>query len=50
MKAAWYRLTLMRFVQPGDDWEITPLRIAGTVALAAAFCGVWMLAMTLVKG
>ena len=50
MKTLWFRLTLMRFVQPGDDYELTPLRIAGTVALAFAFCGVWMLAMTLVKG
>ena len=32
MKTAWNRLTLMRFVQPGDDYALTPLRLAAGIA------------------
>lgn len=36
MKTFWGRVTLMRYCRPGDDYELTPLRIAAGLAFCAA--------------
>jgi len=36
MKTIWGRLTLMRYAEPGDDYELTPLRVAAGLALFGA--------------
>lgn len=36
MRTIWGRLTLMRHCQPGDDYQLTPLRIAAGLVFGAA--------------
>lgn len=46
MKTAWDKLTLMRFVQPGDDYALTPLRLlAGIAAFGLLLFGPHLLAL-----
>lgn len=33
MKTIWNRITLMRHYEPGDDYEVTPLRLAAGFAV-----------------
>lgn len=36
MKTAWNYITLARHARPGEDFELTPLRLAAGIALFGA--------------